>query len=153
MPPREGAIFWGEGASHCKLWSIGKLYGHLCKSGWTDRDAVWVVGSDGPKETQISWGSRSSHGTGQFWRKGTPIIKYRDCRELCKNGLTDWLAILVGRRCGLRWVNGRTSSIVFARLRQCALMRRHTGVTRRIWMNCPSAAAMWSYVKLLLITC
>jgi len=30
-----------------------------CKNGWTDGDAIWVVGLDGPKESFIRWGSRS----------------------------------------------------------------------------------------------
>jgi len=33
------------------LWSIGTLYGHMCRNGWTNRDAVWVVGSDGSKKS------------------------------------------------------------------------------------------------------
>jgi len=32
-----------------------------CKNGWTDRDAVWGVDSDGPKEPRIRCGSRSPH--------------------------------------------------------------------------------------------
>jgi len=50
--------------------------------------------------------------------------------------------------CGLEWAE-RTSSIVFARRRQCAHMGRHIGTTWRIRLNRPSAAAMRSYVKLL----
>jgi len=35
-------------------------------------------------------------GTGQFLGKGAPIVKYREfCSELCKNGLTDRLAVLL----------------------------------------------------------
>jgi len=30
---------------------IATLYGHLCKNGWTDRGAIWVVCLDGPKES------------------------------------------------------------------------------------------------------
>jgi len=26
-----------------------------CKNGQTDPDAVWVVGSDGPKESRVRW--------------------------------------------------------------------------------------------------
>jgi len=29
----------------------------MCKNGRTDRDAVWVVGSDGHKESCVRWGS------------------------------------------------------------------------------------------------
>jgi len=51
--------------------------------------------------------------------------------------------------CGLRWAEGSTSSIVFAGWRQCALMWGHTGATRRIRLNRPSAVAMQHHVKLL----
>jgi len=37
--------FWGGN----RQTSIGTLCGHLCKYGWTDRGAVWVAGSHGPK--------------------------------------------------------------------------------------------------------
>jgi len=32
----------------------------LWKHGWTDRDAVWVVDSDGPKKSYITWEQRYS---------------------------------------------------------------------------------------------
>ena len=32
-------------------------YGHLCKNGCTDRDTIWVVGSDRPKESCVKSGS------------------------------------------------------------------------------------------------
>jgi len=51
--------------------------------------------------------------------------------------------------CGLKWAEGSISSIVFARWRQCALMGGDILDTWRIQLNCPSAAAMWPYVKLL----
>jgi len=36
------------------------------------------------------------HGKGKFWEKEAPVVKYMTfCRELCKNGLTDRLAVLV----------------------------------------------------------
>jgi len=51
--------------------------------------------------------------------------------------------------CELRWAEGSTSSIIFARWRQFAHMGRHIGTTWRIQLNRASAAAMRSYVKLL----
>jgi len=54
IPPREGIILRGQRG--VLLWSIGTLCGHLCKNGWTDRDAVLVMGSDGPKESRVRWG-------------------------------------------------------------------------------------------------
>jgi len=47
--------------------------------------------------------------------------------------------------CGLGWAEGSTSSVVFARWRQCAQI----GATWPIRLNRPSAAATRSYVKLL----
>jgi len=40
--------------------------------------------------------------------------------------------------CGLEWAEGCTSSIVFARWRQCDLIGGHVAVTCRITMNHPS---------------
>ena len=51
--------------------------------------------------------------------------------------------------CGLRRAEGSTSSIAFARWRQCALTGGQIGARRRIQLNHPFAAAMWPYVKLL----
>jgi len=48
--------FLGKGRP---LWSIWTVCRELCKNGWTDRDAVWVMDSGGPKEMCIRWGSRS----------------------------------------------------------------------------------------------
>jgi len=56
-----------EGASHCK---IGTLCGHLCKNSRTDLDAVWVVGSDGPKESSVRRGFRSPMGRGNSGERG-----------------------------------------------------------------------------------
>jgi len=52
-PPWKGALLRGRGGL---LESIGTLCGHLCKNGWTDNDAVWVMGSDWSKESKIRWG-------------------------------------------------------------------------------------------------
>jgi len=68
--------------------------------------------------------------------------------ELCKNGWTDRFVVWV---VDSGWPEGSTSSIVFARWRQCALMGGHTGATGRIRFYRPSAAAMRPYVKLLVI--
>jgi len=44
--------------------------------------------------------------------------------------------------CGLEWAEGCTSSIVFARWRQCALMEGHIAVSCRLTLNHPPTAAM-----------
>ena len=64
------------------------LYQELCKSGWTDWDAIWVMNSGGPKEPRIRWSSAV-----QKW--------------------LNWSICHLG--CGLGSAEGSTSSIVFAR--------------------------------------
>jgi len=50
-----------------------------CKNGCTDRDAVSVEDSDGPREPCIRWGSRFPMGRGNFeGAKGRPIVTYSD---------------------------------------------------------------------------
>jgi len=92
-------------------------------------------------------GSRSFHRNGQFWGErgahckvsGLSAVSCAKTAELID--LPFW--------CGFGWAEGSISSIVFARWRQFALMRGHIGVTWRIRLNRPSAAAMRRYVKLL----
>jgi len=86
-------------------------------------------------------------GVQQFWGKEEPVVKYEDflpwaVRESMNRSI-------YSLDCGLGLAEGRISSIVFARWRQCAHMERHVGGTWRIRLNRPSAAAMRSYVKLL----
>jgi len=47
-PIRRGNF--GGKVAHCK---VGTFCGALCRNGWTDRFAVWVVDSGGPKEAQV----------------------------------------------------------------------------------------------------
>jgi len=47
------------------------------------------VGSDGSKESCLTW-DPDPRGKGQFWGKGSPIVKYRDflpCAVRCANRL------------------------------------------------------------------
>ena len=68
-----------------------------CKSGWTNRDAVYGVYWGGPKELRIR-GGLDPYGKGQYWgRKGRPIVQYRDYRP-CAVGMQSfvkWLWQLV----------------------------------------------------------
>ena len=74
-PPWKEQFWGGKG---CPIVKYGALCGYLCKNGWTDRDAVWVVGSDEPKKSCVKWCSRFPHWKGQlFWKIGAPIVKYR----------------------------------------------------------------------------
>ena len=40
----------------------------------TDRGAVWVVGSHGPKASLVTREVQMPHGKGQFWWIGAPIV-------------------------------------------------------------------------------
>jgi len=112
---------WSVGRSVC--WSACHT-SEPCKNGWTDRDAVWVEDSGGPRElVQIP------HGKGQFWGgKGWRKHKFSCIHQ-------------VAPMC--------TVSIIFARWRQCAQMAQNAHCTTEwIQLNRPSAV-MQSYVKLL----
>jgi len=51
-------------------------YHEPCKNGRTNRDALWVVNSGGPKEACINGESRLPHEKGQFWAgKRQPTVK------------------------------------------------------------------------------
>jgi len=39
--------------------------------------AVWIVSQNGPRNHELH-GVQIPHEKGQFWRKGSPIVKYRD---------------------------------------------------------------------------
>ena len=52
-PPWKWAIF-GKRAPTAKVY--GRSAVSCAKNGWTDRDAVWVIDSGGPKEECIRWG-------------------------------------------------------------------------------------------------
>jgi len=70
----------------------------------------------------VRWGPALPIRRDNFWRKELPIVMYRDFlpwavhkwinRSICHFG------------CGLAWAEGSTSSVVFARWRQC--IRRHS---------------------------
>jgi len=49
-----------------------------CKNGSTDRDAVWVEDSGGPKEPCIRWVQILPWALAILRGKGQPIVKYRD---------------------------------------------------------------------------
>jgi len=66
-----------EGVRGGTLWSIGTLCGHLCENGWTDRHAVWIVGSDSLKKSWMRWGSRSPMRRA-IWGKGSHFEKPRN---------------------------------------------------------------------------
>jgi len=96
-----------------------------------------------PKASRVTWEVQIPHRKGQFWWIGAPIVKHRHFlpyavqkrlnRSICRFG------------CGLEWAEECTSSIVFARWRQYALLGGHVAVTCRTSVYCGDA----SYIKLL----
>jgi len=81
-----------------------------------------------PWEAQFSGGN---------WRT---IAKYGDTlRSSVKKWLNRSICRLHG---GLEWADGCTSSIIFARWRQCAFMGGHIITTRQMRLNHPSTAAL-----------
>jgi len=63
-------------------------------------------------------------GRGKFWvGNRQTIVQYRDTPQ---SSVQTWLYRLIWRfGCGLEWAEGCTSSIVFARWCQCALLGGH----------------------------
>jgi len=102
----------------------------------------------GPKKHVLD-GAQIPHAKGQLLAERTcPAMP----NDILPWAVQKWLNRSICRLgYGLGWTEGSTSSIIVARLRQCALTGGHVGVTWRIRLklNLPSAAAMWSYVKLL----
>jgi len=100
----------------------------------------------GPRNC-VKCGSRSSW-VREIFGKGAPIIKYSDFLPWA---VQKWLNLSICHLgCGLEWAKECTSSFVFTSWCQCALMGGHIDTTWRLWLNCPCAAAMRPYVKLLL---
>ena len=98
------------------------------------------MGSHGPKASRVTWEFQIPHGKGQFWCIGAPIVKYR---HFLPYDVQKRLSLSICRfDCELAWAEGCTSSIVFARWRQCALVEGHVAVTCRITLHHPSTAAM-----------
>jgi len=107
-----------------------------CKNGCTDRDAVWVKDSGGPKEPCIRWGSRSSSRERAILReKERYIVKHRDTAVSCAK-----TAEPTEMPYGLRaWVGPRKH---VWRCRLALSGEYH-------WLNRPCAAPMQPVVKLL----
>jgi len=64
--------------------SVLSHYSEPCKNGCTDRDAVWVEDSDGPKEPCIRWGPDPPwEGAILRGKRASHIVKYRDTLRSC----------------------------------------------------------------------
>jgi len=73
-----------------------------CKNGWSDRDAVWVVDSGGPKEPCIRWAPDPFMGRGNF--EGKYIVKYRHTLRSSVQRRLNRSRCRLG--CGLGWPQG-----------------------------------------------
>jgi len=69
-------------------------------------------------------GVQIPHGKGHFW-EWPPIVMHRDFLPWAVQKRLNRSNCRLG--CGLGWAEGSTRSIVFARVRQCALIGRHSG--------------------------
>jgi len=78
--PHEKGRFCEKGSSFVK-------HTELCRNGGTDRFAVWVANSGGPKEAVqlYSTAGANVHNFDRI-RQMAPIYSTTLCRELCKNG-------------------------------------------------------------------
>jgi len=126
------------GGKRRPLKNIGTLCRHVCENSWTDRDAIWIVGWDsrtGPRNHELDGGSNPP------WEGAILGERVAHCNIL-KLSAVSWAdtAEPIDFPFGLwprvdRWKNK------FSRIRQVA--------PTWLWLNCPSAVAMQSYVKLL----
>jgi len=104
--PMGRSNFGGKGA-HCKVCRLSAV--ELWKNGWTYRFAIWIVDSVGPKEAQVQ---SCSPGSANVPDDTLPwAVRKRLNWSICRLGCA-WLG----------WTEESTSSIVFARWRQWALM-------------------------------
>jgi len=84
----------------------------LCKNGWTDWDAIWVVDSGGPKEPVVGYGSRLPQAKGAIfsWKDvpGAPDMPDDTLPWAVQKWLTDrdavWVVDLDGpKEACIRW--------------------------------------------------
>jgi len=86
--------FWGGRACH-----------ELCKNGWKNQDAVWIVDSRGPKKHALDGVQIPPPNTnGQFGReRGRPIVKYKDSRPWAVEKQLNRSTCRLGWDLGVQW--------------------------------------------------
>jgi len=135
--PCEGVTFEGKGHDPtCQT----TLWHELCNNSWTNRDAVCVMDTGGPKAAGIRWGLDTRVKGQLLGGRTCPIL----C-ELCKNGWTYQFSVSVVDSGGPK--EARFNHM--RRWRQRDLMGENIGATCRIRLNHLSAAAIRPYVQLL----
>jgi len=104
----------------------------LCKNGLTDRDAVWVMDWSGPYRKHVLYMGFRSPCEGAIIR-GKKRTYQGMPDDTLPRAVQKWLNRSIRRlACGLGWAEGNTSSIVFIRRCQCALMGGHIGATSHL---------------------
>ena len=74
-------------------------------NGWTSRDAIWLMGSDGTKKPRVRRKSRSPHKKGQLWGERS-VVKYRHALLSAVQKRLNQLRCRLG--CWVRWTQGTT---------------------------------------------
>jgi len=123
--PRGKGQFWGG-----KRWPSVKYRDTQRSPVWKRLNQSWCrldcgLDSDWLKESWISCRVQIPHRKGQFWGKGSAIVKYRDFLPWAVDKRQNRSICLLAY--GLGCAEGSTSSIVFARWREYAHMEEHIG--------------------------
>jgi len=120
-------------------WSVGWSVCHTsepCENGWTDRDAVWVEDSVGPREPCIRWGP-DPHGKGQFWGE-VRIIPLQStgtlCGHVCKNSWTDRDAVWAEGSDGPKEACVRKGPEVMRDIAMATNFQTQVAITGFVWM-------------------
>ena len=135
-----GQFWWGRGFP---LYSIGT---QSSVQEWLNQSRCCLGYGLVSKEACIRWGPNPTCEAAITVGKDMPGIP----DDTVPWSVQKWLNRSICRLgCGLGWAKGSTSSVVFARWHQCAILGGHITATWWIWLNRSSAVAMWPYVKLL----
>jgi len=145
--PWEGVgNFRGEGATPCKAyWHCAVICAKTAEV-IEMPFGLWTSVSTGPTKHVLD-GAQIPHANGHLLGERTCSTTL--CSELCENGWTDQFAVCIVDLDGPKEAQVHSYSPGGANVSSWG----HTGATWRVRLNCPSAAAMRPYVKLLWTTC
>jgi len=107
--PRKKRQFLGKGSTIVKY---RDLLPWAVQNSWTDRFAIWVVNSGGPKAARVQLHSSDGANVHNFSRicQMAPMYPSTLCSELCKNGWTDRFGIWTVDSGGLKEVQVQSYS-------------------------------------------
>jgi len=112
IPHRKGQ-FWGKGSPIVTYSAV--IFSKTAES--------IVMLLDWPKESWIRLDSEPLW-EGEIWGKGSLIEKYRDILPWAVQKRLNWSICHLGY--GLRWAEGSTGSVIFARWRQCTQFQSYS---------------------------